>query len=311
MTWVEIGYKSLMWKIKLKWKNGTLIFYKGWYDFVKAGKLRNGDICVFQSTQHPQKFQVAVFERRNLMKFNNAGVQQGKSLMKWIKVMTYETILSGEMKMFLKYNVAKDYVLFFDYVGRSHFYVSIFNQDCFDILDGMSDKIMLTDVLNWSQCPVVVISSDSSDSGSGIHNFNSIMVSSLDVSNETLSNASNAEEEYDLLHENDEAKLATFTVVLKASHVDKKGHGVSWRNGAVITLVWGELNSKVEVHRRRRSCRFRYGWDTFTSKVELVEGQVLEFVYRKTTHLKFITYLKMRFGQVNVDAWCLNACTKN
>ncbi|KAK1388621.1 hypothetical protein POM88_016799 [Heracleum sosnowskyi] len=91
--------------------------------------------------------------------------------------------------------------------------------------------------------------------------------------------------------EDDEDNLPTFSVVLKPSRVDKKEHGVSfprnllqiykpWRNGVLITLVCGEHTFKVEVHRKKNNCRFGYGWDFFTSKLEVVEGQMLEFVYR-------------------------------
>ncbi|KAK1388622.1 hypothetical protein POM88_016800 [Heracleum sosnowskyi] len=234
MTWLEIGFNFLKWKIKLRWKNGKVSFYKGWYDFARAGKLLHGDICVFQRIEHPQIFEVAIFARRNSLKFNTLGPQHGKSLMKWLKVVSSETTISGEMemprlfidnfgasmtetvhlvvadgseycvrycafnnllygmkKLFLKYNVAENYVLFFDYVGRSHFFVYIYNKNYFDILDGLRDKILLRDVLNSTKCPVVVLSDDSSDNDAGIENRNSIVVRSPVVMDETLNTESN------------------------------------------------------------------------------------------------------------------------
>ncbi|KAK1363373.1 hypothetical protein POM88_038934 [Heracleum sosnowskyi] len=334
MTWLEIGFNFLKWKIKLRWKNGKVTFYKGWYDFARAEKLRHGDICVFQHTEHPQVFEVAIFARRNSLKFNTLGPQHGKSLMKWFKVLSSETTLSGELemprlfidnfggllnetvhlvvadgneycvrfcafnnllygmkKLFSKYNVAENFVLFFDYVGRSHFFVSIYNNYCYDILDGLRDKILLMDVLNSTKCPVVVLSDDSSDSDAGTENKNSIMVRSSVVMDETLNTESNRVENDDSPDEAAEDNLPTFRVVLKPSRADKKDHGVAfpctllpiykpWRNGAVITVVWGEHTFKVELHRKENKCRFGYGWDFFTSKLEVVEGQILEFVYR-------------------------------
>ncbi|KAK1390082.1 hypothetical protein POM88_018260 [Heracleum sosnowskyi] len=234
MSWLEIGFNFLKWKIKLRWKNGKVTFYKGWYDFARAGKLRQGDICVFQHTGHSQVFEVAIFARRNSLKFNTLGPQHGKSLMKWFKVLSSETTLSGELemprmfienfgglltetvhlvvadgneycvrfcafknllygmkKLFSKYNVAEDFVLFFDYVGRSHFFVSIYSNNCFDILDGLSDKTLLMDVLNSTTCPVVVLSDDSSDGDAGTENINSIVVRSSAAMHEALDTESN------------------------------------------------------------------------------------------------------------------------
>lgn len=73
MSWVEIGYRDLFWKIKLKWKNGKVWFNRKWNEFVKAGSLYHGDICVFQKTLESQKFEVCVFERSNVNNFKKSG----------------------------------------------------------------------------------------------------------------------------------------------------------------------------------------------------------------------------------------------
>lgn len=62
-----------MWKIELHWINGEGFFNKTWCDFAKEGKLQEGDICVFQKTTTTNKFEVAVFEKKNVTKFNTSG----------------------------------------------------------------------------------------------------------------------------------------------------------------------------------------------------------------------------------------------
>ncbi|KAK1356507.1 hypothetical protein POM88_049763 [Heracleum sosnowskyi] len=140
MKWVEIGYKNLFWKIKIKWRDGTLLLHWKWYDFAKAGKLCCGDICVFQKTSHSQKFEVSVFEKRNVNKFNKA---------------------DGLKKLFLKYSVHENYVMVFDNVGPSHFYVSIYNNNSVDIFHEFIGKFLLEDVIREPKCPIVVLSDDS------------------------------------------------------------------------------------------------------------------------------------------------------
>ncbi|KAK1370862.1 hypothetical protein POM88_036954 [Heracleum sosnowskyi] len=139
MTWLEIGFNFLKWKIKLRWKNGKVSFYKG--------------------------------------------PQHGKSLMKWLKVVSSETTISGELPF-----------------------------------------------------------------------------------------------------------PRTLLQIYKP-----------WRNGALITLVWGEHTFKVEVHRKKNNCRFGYGWDFFTSKLEVVEGQMLEFVYRDnyTFEVFVVTWIAVICGSRN------------
>ncbi|KAK1361735.1 hypothetical protein POM88_046209 [Heracleum sosnowskyi] len=332
MTWIEIGFRCLKWTVKLKWKNGKVTFYKGWFDFAAAGKLRRGDICVFQNTDNPQQFEVAVFHRRNVNKFNSSGIQQGKSLMKWLKFMSADSIKNGKLEMprvfsdqfgdalddsvhlvlgdgneycvqncafnnllcgmqnmFKKYNVAEDYILLFDYLGRSHCYVSIYNNNGFDILDGLTDRIMLRHVLNWTECPVVVLSDDSSECDAELGNINSMVVGGTVVMDESFS--SEPDKDHDVLHEAAAQSVTTFSVVLKSTHIDQKDHGVyipyhllkiykGWRNAASITLVCGDFTFNVEVHRKKDICRFGLGWDTFTGQMGLVEGQYLEFQYR-------------------------------
>ncbi|KAK1368800.1 hypothetical protein POM88_034892 [Heracleum sosnowskyi] len=191
MNWVEIGFKELLWRIKLKWVDGTLLFYKGWCDFVHYGKLRVGDICVFQRTGHPQKFEVCLFETKKVQKIRNTGLQQGKSMMKWLKMIKSNTLLTGEMviprlfldkheenltenvhllfpdgseicvrycpfsnllyglkKVWLKYAVLEYYILFFHYVWKGHFYVSIYNNSGFDVFDSLRNKILQSNVMS-------------------------------------------------------------------------------------------------------------------------------------------------------------------
>lgn len=95
---------------------------------------------------------------------NNVHLLLGDGNEYCVRFCALNNMLFGMIKFLLKYNVVEDYVLFFDYVGKSHFYVLIYSTNSFDILDGLSGKVLLNGVLNWNQCPVVVLSDDSSNS---------------------------------------------------------------------------------------------------------------------------------------------------
>ncbi|KAK1383045.1 hypothetical protein POM88_020780 [Heracleum sosnowskyi] len=249
MAWVEIGYNFLMWKIKLKWKDGKLTFYKG--------------------------------------------VQQGKSLMKWVKILNDDTTVNGEMEIPR---------VFVDEFGETltanvHLVVGDGTEYCVrycafnNFLYRMKNMFLKYKVLSWSHWPVVVLSDDRCEGDEEIENSNSMMVVSHAMMGESLSTESSADMNNDVVHEDDAERSTMFSVVLKSSHMDQKGLGVyisrkleeiykRWTNGSVITLVHGELSFKVKVHRHKSRCRFGRGWDTFTSKLEVVQGQMLEFAYR-------------------------------
>ncbi|KAK1373014.1 hypothetical protein POM88_029207 [Heracleum sosnowskyi] len=342
MNWVEIGYRNLFWKIKLKWSNGKVWLNRKWNEFTKAGQLCHGDICVFQKTSNCQKFEVCVFEKINVNNFNRTGLGEGKSIMSWLKVMSNDTILSGELeiprvfvdkfgeslgesvhllipdggevcvhfcgfrsylyglnKLIAKYSVSENYVLFFDYVGNSHFYVSIYNNNCMDIFDELSVKVLLEDVLLQPKCPIVVLSDDSVDEDE-VSALNTLTIDQ----NEILEGRANSLGMQEIVDNNNSEIVESmqavnvegdyfnsFAVNLSRSHVDQKGHGVylspqiwnvykKWSKRTVVTLLCGEQSWKVVVQREKKKCRFGRGWDNFTLQKQLVQGQRVEFIYR-------------------------------
>lgn len=77
-------------------------------------------------------------------------------------------VLSGLHKMMQSYSVKEKYVLFFDYVGRSHFFINIYTEDGVDVFDNCIPKVMLTDVMCQTKCPVINLSDNSGDESEGI-----------------------------------------------------------------------------------------------------------------------------------------------
>lgn len=55
-------------------------------------------------------------------------------------------VLLGLKGLFYTYSITEDYVLFFDYVGQSTFYVSVFDPFCMDVWNEISDKLLLKNV---------------------------------------------------------------------------------------------------------------------------------------------------------------------
>lgn len=60
MKSIKISLEHYAWKVALGFKNGKLTFDKGWYEFVKAAKICEGDICVLIRTAAEDKFKIAV-----------------------------------------------------------------------------------------------------------------------------------------------------------------------------------------------------------------------------------------------------------
>lgn len=53
----------------------------------------------------------------------------------------------------------------------------------------------------------------------------------------------------------------------------------------MITLNYRGQSFNVQVQRIKRSCRFGKGWDNFTTKCELKEGDQLEFRFNREYNL--------------------------
>ena len=63
MKWIEIGFESLFWKIKLRWQRAKLFFGPEWNNFSQACKLGIDDKCIFTNSAENMKFEVAVYHK--------------------------------------------------------------------------------------------------------------------------------------------------------------------------------------------------------------------------------------------------------
>lgn len=73
MSWVDLVYKGNMWHIELKWEKGNLYFSKKWSIFAKASSLSEGHTCLFITTLHSQKFDMAIYQKEESPLFNYSG----------------------------------------------------------------------------------------------------------------------------------------------------------------------------------------------------------------------------------------------
>ncbi|KAK1398129.1 hypothetical protein POM88_007992 [Heracleum sosnowskyi] len=100
ITFIKIGFKCLMFKIRLKWCNGMLLFDNGWHTFVKAINIRKGDVLVFQSTSHCHKYEISLFEKKIVSKYCRIeGTGHPHIVKKWFKILNETTIFTGEMEI--------------------------------------------------------------------------------------------------------------------------------------------------------------------------------------------------------------------
>lgn len=62
-------------------------------------------------------------------------------------------LVTGLHKMIRNYCFRAEYVLLFDYVGRSHFLISAYNERGEDIFACLGRKVLLQDIMQETACP--------------------------------------------------------------------------------------------------------------------------------------------------------------
>ncbi|KAK1396873.1 hypothetical protein POM88_006736 [Heracleum sosnowskyi] len=90
MTWIELVMATYKWKIGLIWVEGIVKFDQVWFHVANATNLMEGDTCVLHYTNDYQKFKV-VLEKKNIGNYNVVGLEHGKSIMKFFKVVSKAT----------------------------------------------------------------------------------------------------------------------------------------------------------------------------------------------------------------------------
>lgn len=63
MKKLDIGFEHFQWTVSLGRRNEQLTFDKGWYEFVKAANICEGDMCVFIRTAAPDFWKIAVIPK--------------------------------------------------------------------------------------------------------------------------------------------------------------------------------------------------------------------------------------------------------
>ncbi|KAK1382027.1 hypothetical protein POM88_019762 [Heracleum sosnowskyi] len=285
-------------------------------EFAEAAKLRVGDICVLRSTEYCQFFRVAVIEKRSVSQYNTSGIEQRKSMMKFFRVINLDTVITGELelpRLFLQkygaclseevtivmvdgFHLTAKFFKGSKLLYRSTFYTTIYNEHCMDICNGMRHKLLLVDVIEQLEEEVMVLENINDHVG----------VIGMEEPNTTVIGEHSYFVEHDLIYvqnnnlhlqmvvENVEGGeyLNSFTVKFSKSHVDQKGHGVyyprtllhiykNWKNGTTCTLIYNGQSWTVDVHRKKKMCRFGKGWDKFTYANEFTEGQTMRFAYQE------------------------------
>lgn len=74
-----------------------------------------------------------------------------------------KALMIGLKKMLKKYGVKENYVVFFEYLGRSSFYITLYNAFGVDIFDSMHEKLLLLDVIKKLESEVIQLSDSSDD----------------------------------------------------------------------------------------------------------------------------------------------------
>ncbi|KAL1823422.1 hypothetical protein ACET3Z_010200 [Daucus carota] len=260
MDWVEFGFEKTVWRIHLKWKKKKLLFHSEWHDLVEDCKLAIGDKCLAVSTFAYQRFSLAVYHQNQATNCYQKGSVEGKGSLKWFKT---GKLIFGLKDLLKKYEVEENNTMFFDYIGDSTFYASIYDSHGLEIFNDLTSKLALMSVLNYMAADVYVIS-DSDDNEEQIIQANA--------------DPENYEGQYN------------FTVELLKSHVDKNYHGVflprdllglykNWKKRTIVTLIMNSRAYRLAILRRQKTCRLGVGWNEFVLGNALEEGQKLLFTY--------------------------------
>ncbi|KAK1374665.1 hypothetical protein POM88_030858 [Heracleum sosnowskyi] len=313
MTWMEVGVPKYKWRIGLNWTEHVVQFDEVWKEFTEDLKLKEGDICVLQYTNHYQKFKVAIFEKSNILNYNLAGPDQGKSIMKFFKIVsevleeTFHlafpelfaekfgsqisekvTLLmpdrneivvnySGKnnflygLKEFVRaYSIAVDFLIFFDFLGNSTFYVSVFDYLGEDVCEDVDDKLHLAEIVG-SFCGTAVSIGPCIEPVGDVPciKHNSLPISVVDL-----------EAVVDL----------RFEILVMPSHMLTHCHGVDvkskfshfrdvWKKKDYITVYDGSRSWEFEIRKRRESKRttIHQGWIQFRGDLQLNVGDVCKF----------------------------------
>lgn len=72
-------------------------------------------------------------------------------------------LMIGLKKLLEKYEVEEDYVLLFEFVGRSSFYVTIYNSSGMNIFNDLPEKLLLTDLMRKFEKEVILLFDSSMD----------------------------------------------------------------------------------------------------------------------------------------------------
>lgn len=81
----------------------------------------------------------------------------------------HSNLMIGLKKMLDMFSVEENYVMFFEFLDRSTFYVSIYNSLGMDIFNHLEKKCLLSDVLKKLEEDVIVLSDCQMDTDEGAY----------------------------------------------------------------------------------------------------------------------------------------------
>ncbi|WOG92978.1 hypothetical protein DCAR_0312256 [Daucus carota subsp. sativus] len=185
-------------------------------------------------------------------------------------------LLYGLKNLMTTYGVKEEYVMFFEFVGISFFYVTIYNEEGEEIFNKLAEKLMLRTLVEGIKVPENIVHEP-------------------DVTARADNEDFHARERKRKRRE--AVDLTSFLVTLLKSHVDQHGHGMylprylipifrSWNKSTEIKLVMKGKTWTVAVLRRNKTCRFGVGWNLFTLQNKLRVGEKLILSTWKKTPLK-------------------------
>ncbi|WOG82239.1 hypothetical protein DCAR_0101401 [Daucus carota subsp. sativus] len=99
MKSVTLFFKNMSWVVNLKWDNGKAYMDRTWYDFARASRVKEGDICAFMLSGPPGKFRVCVYERDLLTKCNEKGIGHASKVTNWFKIVNDVVLYAGQMEI--------------------------------------------------------------------------------------------------------------------------------------------------------------------------------------------------------------------
>ncbi|XP_074342480.1 uncharacterized protein LOC141680050 [Apium graveolens] len=293
------------WKIEIEWCNYYFMFGRGWRKFVIETYIRLGDTCIFECTGNRYEFNICK-ERHEVHDFIIAnsdlrgmlpislGNSFGNLLLKVVEFVmpsnqSWSICFRENPSSFIftkefapYYGLKENFVIVFEYLGHSRFFVRIFDQKSVEISYLNLRKTSKRDDVFWGSKYIFGFAKGNLIDFTGLRNMKGIVKKYLKMVDKAC-----VGHKLTLL-EKDKNFFGRFVIVLRCSSIDHKLYNVyignfmisflkDWSNGLVSRLIAHKRHWRVVISLQPDMCKLGRGWEKFARDNDLSGGDLCIF----------------------------------